>query len=727
MVNAVRTRVVRSLRALAAGALVASSVAVTVVSPAAAVTSVDTEAELRAAFASDSEIVVTADITLTDCDADDVLRTIDGPVTLIGNGNTLTQTCPDARVLRLSDPASALTVTDLTITGGSLTAAPVGDFFGAGLFSNGTVTLSGVTVTGNAIDATVAGAHYGGGVAVSGTLVLENSTVRGNVVAGPGPTCGGGGAAATTMTVTGSSIAENVADCDGSTVASALGGGLYVFGDLTLRDSVVGGNVAVSRAPTAAVSAGGGIFGEASATISGTRFLDNGAGTIESFVGGAYGGALSVTGRLEVRDSDFTTNDVSPDGCTQICEGAGGAIYAPGSARVTGSTIVENVVLVLASGLDADALASGGGVWAEDLEVVGSEVRANGAGTGVGADLAEADGGGLAATTMTVRDARVTGNRLETDGLALGGGLAGVGITVVDATVAANAIVGATAAPEVAAGGGIFVEGGSITGTTVSGNSVVATGFAAGGGIFHEADVVSGGSIGPGKAGTDRLGRLGRDRTPFAPGAGRPAPAVPEPAVYGLTVVDSTVVDNRVGPDAIVSIGGGIAEETGTAGLSLVYVTLAGNAARVGANLDEVPEEVEGAGGVAPLAPVPSGIELFGTVLADPVGGGNCSDLEVFTSLGYNYSTDASCPFAAVGDVVGGADPGLGALADNGGPTLTRLPARTSPLVDAIPVDRCQAATAAGVTTDQRGVARPQIGGCDIGAVEVALVPTFTG
>jgi hypothetical protein len=46
-------------------------------------------------------------------------------------------------------------------------------------------------------------------------------------------------------------------------------------------------------------------------------------------------------------------------------------------------------------------------------------------------------------------------------------------------------------------------------------------------------------------------------------------------------------------------------------------------------------------------------------------------------------------------------------------------------LIDAIPVAAC----APGITTDQRGVARPEDGngdgvlGCDIGAVEVVFVP----
>ena len=62
------------------------------------------------------------------------------------------------------------------------------------------------------------------------------------------------------------------------------------------------------------------------------------------------------------------------------------------------------------------------------------------------------------------------------------------------------------------------------------------------------------------------------------------------------------------------------------------------------------------------------------------------------------------------------ADPLLGPLQDNGGPTPTRLPAHASPAIDAVD---CAAAPAA----DQRGVARPQRERCDRGAVEVPPLP----
>jgi hypothetical protein len=120
---------------------------------------------------------------------------------------------------------------------------------------------------------------------------------------------------------------------------------------------------------------------------------------------------------------------------------------------------------------------------------------------------------------------------------------------------------------------------------------------------------------------------------------------------------------------------------------------------------------------------------LFGSVLVRPNSGwGLCSGAA--TSLGYNDANEdapGSCNLTAPGDNASNRnDPLLGPLANNGGPTPTRLPQSGSPLIDAIPNASCgDGNTLAGfaVTTDQRGLARPeQTGGrCDIGAVEVQL------
>jgi hypothetical protein len=137
-----------------------------------------------------------------------------------------------------------------------------------------------------------------------------------------------------------------------------------------------------------------------------------------------------------------------------------------------------------------------------------------------------------------------------------------------------------------------------------------------------------------------------------------------------------------------------------------------------------------------------SSLTIFGTVIAEPVNGPNCGDesddwvpLDETTSLGYNFSDDATCGLANGTDKQTAGSPVLGALAGNGGPTQTLLPGTGSPLIDKIPLASCGATDVFGgeaVVEDQRGVTRPQGPACDIGAVEVVVAPvvvtpTFTG
>jgi hypothetical protein len=172
---------------------------------------------------------------------------------------------------------------------------------------------------------------------------------------------------------------------------------------------------------------------------------------------------------------------------------------------------------------------------------------------------------------------------------------------------------------------------------------------------------------------------------------------------------DMTVTNSTVTGNTSTGVGGGL--DTNGA-LTLVYATVTQNTDTAGAaNL-----------GFQTLA-------SFGSVIAHPLGGGtNCETTG--TSDGFTFTDDTSCGFPAA-DTHPGADPLLGALAANGGPTLTELPLPGSPLVDAIAVSSCQADGAVGVARDQRGVTRPQGPGCDIGAVEAtassALTAAFTG
>lgn len=95
-----------------------------------------------------------------------------------------------------------------------------------------------------------------------------------------------------------------------------------------------------------------------------------------------------------------------------------------------------------------------------------------------------------------------------------------------------------------------------------------------------------------------------------------------------------------------------------------------------------------------------------------PFGGGG-TETAVITSLGNNIADDASCGFTNTGDQesVSNIMSTLGPLQNNGGSVPTMALLAGSPAIDTGTV-------ISGVTTDQRGVSRPQCAAFDVGAYE---------
>ncbi len=120
---------------------------------------------------------------------------------------------------------------------------------------------------------------------------------------------------------------------------------------------------------------------------------------------------------------------------------------------------------------------------------------------------------------------------------------------------------------------------------------------------------------------------------------------------------------------------------------------------------------IAGAGGLTSFD-----AKLLNTILSGNAPS-NCSG--TITDVGHNISSDTSIAFTASGSLTN-TDPMLGPLANNGGPTLTMALLPGSPAIDA--------GSAVGApAADQRGVARPQGPGVDIGAFEFQYIPFFTG
>jgi predicted outer membrane repeat protein len=106
-------------------------------------------------------------------------------------------------------------------------------------------------------------------------------------------------------------------------------------------------------------------------------------------------------------------------------------------------------------------------------------------------------------------------------------------------------------------------------------------------------------------------------------------------------------------------------------------------------------------------------LTLKNTIVAGSLPGGLCSGTIVDGGGNLSYP-DTSCPGVR-------ADPRLGPLQDNGGPTLTMEPGPGSAAIDAGDDVVCAAAPVGGL--DQRGGIRPVGPHCDIGAVEVDYLP----
>ena len=119
------------------------------------------------------------------------------------------------------------------------------------------------------------------------------------------------------------------------------------------------------------------------------------------------------------------------------------------------------------------------------------------------------------------------------------------------------------------------------------------------------------------------------------------------------------------------------------------------------------------------------GITLKSTIIANSTQGQNCSvAFGTVTSLGYNLSDDPSCAsyFNQPGDMnstAAGLDPA--GLNSNGGPHSNHRSVAHQRRCGRHPHQRLHGCHGNPVTTDQRGVARPQGRACDIGAFELVL------
>ena len=198
-----------------------------------------------------------------------------------------------------------------------------------------------------------------------------------------------------------------------------------------------------------------------------------------------------------------------------------------------------------------------------------------------------------------------------------------------------------------------------------------------------------------------------------------------------LTISDSLIAGNTVGPDG--SDGGGLTlSGTGTT-FNLTNVTISGNSVvdtadtGYGGGLDLqggtltlnnttiTNNTSEGYGGGLVIS-LPGTASIGNSIL----GGNNATNSAskdcygTLNSLDHNLITNTTgCTITGTtsGNITG-EGPLLNPLANNGGPSMTHSLKLNSPALDTADNTTCE-------STDQRGVARPQNGDCDMGAYEL--------
>jgi len=162
-----------------------------------------------------------------------------------------------------------------------------------------------------------------------------------------------------------------------------------------------------------------------------------------------------------------------------------------------------------------------------------------------------------------------------------------------------------------------------------------------------------------------------------------------------LTITNSTISGNIAGTGGS---GAGVASESGATTTSIRNSTITQN------------------GGGSQLDVFAGTVTLVSTIVANPSAGPNCviGGTGSIVSSGNNLDSANTCQFVAASDIIN-ANPLLGPLANNGGPTQTHALLALSPAID-------KGANPLGLTTDQRGAGFPRVIGAaiDIGSFETS-------
>lgn len=579
-----------------------------------------------------------------------------------------------------------LNLTDSAVVGNTSGMGSGGINITAFSGSNSVVAITRSTISGNP----------SGAIFNEGSLTVTNSTISGNTVTGGG--FGGGiRAASGTTTVVNSTISNNVAISGAQT---AIQGGISAAGgSVSLQNTIVAGNTrsdgTAADVTGAVTSLGHNLIGN---TSGGSGFGMSDLTNVNPLLGPLLNnGGVTQTQALLPTSPALNAVPTTGAGCPAtdqrgVSRPQGGAcdigayelatsvsVQANAPANGNGTdlpfpTISAGVRNVIAGGTVSVAANQGAFPTYNDHITVDRNVTITGAGAtttivdGTNSDTVFTINAGM---TVTLSGVTIQHGKNNNGG----GGIANHGsLTLADSVVTTNSA---------GDGGGILTDGSALTLTNsaVSGNTSTSSGggiFIGSGAVHISGSTISGNTM------------SGRGAGIFNGGA--------------LTLANSTVSGNAANPSG--GSAGGIDNDFSSM-LSLVNDTLTRNS----------PDGLYNHNSGSATA--------RDTIIAGNLGGDISGTV---TSNGNNLV--GNTPGSGVtngmkGDIAGTftspVDPLLAPLALNApGTTQTHALGPTSPAIDA------GGACPSGVTTDQRGVMRPQGNACDIGAYEyVPVAPTL--
>ncbi|HEV7646299.1 MAG TPA: choice-of-anchor Q domain-containing protein [Pyrinomonadaceae bacterium] len=400
------------------------------------------------------------------------------------------------------------------------------------------------------------------------------------------------------------------------------------------------------------------------------------------------GGGIASIGVLTVNNSVITLNSAS----------GGGGINADGQVVLTGVTVSANSCTSSGTSCNGGGLRKNSGF--SDIATITNSQFLNNTSTASGTD-ATAFGAGASFTnafTVTISGTTFSGNQGTGTGA---GGSQGSGIYFQTGS-------GSAAITNSSFTGNSGSGGSNIKGTAIAGSSTGAAGIFSGTWTGLTIEGNTGGSAVAFEnqgAGTNVsiIKSTISGNTGAAEGGGV---LINTPVSLIATTVSFT--NTTISGNTASSSGGGVyVKHTASSGSTVVnfnYCTVAGNTAT----------SVAGGG----IFQTSGTVNLKNSVVADNTGTTGPDISGTVNSQDYNHIEDltgATITGTTTHNATGAAN--LGTLQVNGSGPKTQLPGIGSPVIDTIPNGTSDCGTA--VTTDERGVTRPQSGLCDKGAAEV--------